>query len=249
MKLSVIVPAYQAASTLSRVVERIPSDLWPDIDHFLVIDDGSSDATSEIVRGLAKRHPQIELLAHPRNLGYGATVRDGLLAARNWNSHATVCLHADGQYPPERIPWLLGQMDQRGLDLLQGSRHLDGGARKGGMPLYKIVAGKLLVALENAVFGLELTDYHSGFLFYSRKAIDLVPFDKLGASFDFDLQVIACCRAMALSIGEESIPTRYADEVSHLRSIPYGLRVLNVLWRYRRSEFHRVCRRAEGPSV
>jgi hypothetical protein len=133
-------------------------------------------------------------------------------------------------------------MRERSLDLLQGSRHLSGGAKQGGMPLYKILAGKALVRLENATFSQDLTDMHSGFLFYSRRALDRIPFDKLGTSFDFDLQVLACASALGLAVGEEAIPTRYAGEVSHLNPVAYGLRVLSVLWNYRIGRFHRLCR-------
>lgn len=108
------------------------------------------------------------------------------------------------------------------------------------MPLYKIVAGRILVALENRTFGLDLTDYHSGFLFHHRRALDRLPYRALGDSFDFDLQAIACAAAAGLPVGEEAIATRYADEISHLRPIPYGLRVLRVLRLYRAGHFHRL---------
>lgn len=250
MKLFVFIPAYQAEKTLESVIQRIPPALWEVCDRILVVDDGCTDGTADLVESLARRHPQVGILRHERNQGYGRTVQDGLRAARASDCTHAVCLHADGQYPPEKILELVERMDSRGLDLLQGSRHLDGGARSGGMPLYKLVAGKLLVALENLVFGLRMTDYHSGFLIYSRRALDRIPSDRLGTSFDFDLQVVACCRAAGLRVGEEAIPTRYADEISHLRPIPYGLRVLRVLWRYLRKDFHRLCSGAEaGESV
>jgi len=69
-------------------------------------------------------------------------------------------------------------------------------------------------------------------LLYSRKALDSLPFDRLSASFDFDLEVIAVCRARGLAIAELPIPTRYAGEVSHLNPVTYGLRVLRVMAEY-----------------
>jgi hypothetical protein len=81
-----------------------------------------------------------------------------------------------------------------------------------------------------------MTDYHSGYLLYGRRALEL-PFEGLSDSFDFDLEVIACARARGLSVGEEPIPTHYGDEVSHLEPIRYGLRVLRVMWRYRRGRY------------
>ncbi|MEN9309291.1 MAG: hypothetical protein RL173_3223 [Fibrobacterota bacterium] len=241
LKIGIFIPAYQAAATLDSVFERIPADLREHLAHIVVVVDGCTDQTESVVRRRMQRDASIQLVLHPANLGYGPSVRDGIEAISRTDCDIAVCLHADGQYPPELILPLALRMKERRLDLLQGSRHHSGGAMRGGMPLYKIVAGKLLVRLENAVFGVRMTDYHSGFLFYSRRALDAVPFDKLGTSFDFDLQAIACACALRLAVGEEPIPTRYADEVSHLNPFTYGLRVLQVLRRYRRGDFHRLC--------
>ncbi|MEK7393696.1 MAG: glycosyltransferase family 2 protein [Fibrobacterota bacterium] len=241
MKIGLFIPAYQAASTLDAVFERIPAELWTHLAHIVVVVDGCTDQTESVVRRWMERDGRIQLIHHLANQGYGPSVRDGIEAIARTECDVAVCLHADGQYPPELVLPLALRMKERKLDLLQGSRHLSGGALRGGMPLYKIAAGKLLVRLENAVLGARMTDYHSGFLFYSRRALEAIPFDKLGTSFDFDLQAIACACAQRLAVGEESIPTRYADEVSHLNPFTYGLRVLRVLRRYRRGDFHRLC--------
>ena len=135
------------------------------------------------------------------------------------------------------LPGLLQAMAARGLDLLQGSRIASGTALSGGMPLYKYLANAGLNVLENLTFGLGMTDYHSGYLVYGPRALAAIPFDRLSDSFDFDLEVIASARAAGLAVGEAPIPTHYGDEISHLRPLPYGLRVLRVLWRYRRGKY------------
>jgi hypothetical protein len=149
-------------------------------------------------------------------------------------------LHADGQYPPEEILPGIRIMNASQLDLLQGSRHLWGTARKGGMPWYKWAAGHVLTWLENRCFGWRFTDYHSGFLLYGSKALEQIPFPSLSGYFDFDLEVLATARAKGLQVGEMGIPTRYADEVSHLDPFRYGLRVLAVLGRYTRGHYARL---------
>lgn len=244
MKIFVVVPAYQAEATLEATVGRIPSEAWDSIATLLVLDDGSRDGTMEAAHRLEALHPKVRSTRSMRNRGYGPTVRAGLEEARASDCDVAAVLHADGQYPPERLLDFARIRQDRGLALLQGSRHRSGGARKGGMPLYKIAAGFALCALERRVLGLPLTDFHSGFLLHGRQALDRIPYEKLGASFDFDLQVLACAAALGLPVGEEAIPTRYAGEVSHLRPIPYGLRVLSVLHRFRAGEFHRLCRLA-----
>lgn len=240
MRIGVFIPAYQAVNTLDEVLRRIPEDLWSCLETVVIVDDGCTDGTDQVIEGWRRRDSRILAIRHPVNRGYGASVKDGLEALRRSGVEVGVCLHADGQYPPERVLDLASRLLERRLDLLQGSRHREGGARAGGMPLYKIAAGKLLVGLENLVFGADLTDYHSGFLLYSRRALESIPFRELGPSFDFDLQVIACAFAKGLRVGEEAIPTRYAGEVSHLNPLAYGLRVLGVLGKYLRKDFHRL---------
>ena len=241
MRIFVVVPAYQAEATLEDTLERIPAEAWSAVETVLVLDDGSRDGTSAATERLRARHPQVHGVRSERNRGYGPTVRDGLAQARASSCDVAVVLHADGQYAPELLLPLAARLRGRRLALLQGSRHR-GGALAGGMPFLKFLGGKGLCALERRVLGLPLTDFHSGYILHGRDALDRIPYERLGNSFDFDLQVIACAAALGLAVGEEPIPTRYAGEVSHLRPIPYVLRVLSVLNRYRAGEFHRLCR-------
>ena len=178
--------------------------------------DRAPDPEHERRRGPHRRtQPKVVLDSEPENRGYGAAVRRGLRLAVEGPADYVVCLHADGQYPPEKLPEFLPYMEKHGVDVLQGSRHKAGTAREGGMPLYKVVAGHILTWLENKTFGLQMTDYHSGFMLYSRRAVEQIPFDRLSTYFDFDLEVIASARARRLTVAEQAIPTRYADEESH----------------------------------
>jgi hypothetical protein len=104
------------------------------------------------------------------------------------------------------------------------------------MPLYKYLGNACLNRIENHVLGLGMSDYHSGYLVYGQRALAL-PFRRLSNSFDFDLELIAMARAHRLSVGEAPIPTHYGDEISHLQPLSYGLRVLRVLWNYRRGRY------------
>jgi hypothetical protein len=108
------------------------------------------------------------------------------------------------------------------------------------MPMYKYVANAILNRIENRTLGLSMTDYHSGYLLYGRRALDALPFRSLSDSFDFDLEVIAWARAHGLSIAEAPVATHYGDEISHLNPVTYGLRVLRVLWNYRRGRYARM---------
>jgi hypothetical protein len=82
-----------------------------------------------------------------------------------------------------------------------------------------------------------LTDFHSGYLVYGQRALAQIPFARLSDSFDFDLEVIAAAKARGLAVGEAPIPTHYGDETSYLKPLTYGLRVLRVLWRFKRGAY------------
>jgi glycosyltransferase involved in cell wall biosynthesis len=225
-------PAFNAEKHIEQTIERMSPDLWQLVRNIWVINDGSVDKTGAIVDAMAITKGEIRPVHIKQNLGYGAALKKGLVLCNDDGCLAAVCLHADGQYPPEAICGGLETMFSLSLDLLQGSRIASGTALSGGMPMYKYIANKTLTFFENIVFGLSLTDYHSGMLFYSKKALENLPFYSFSNSFDFDVEVIACAKAKGLSIGEFPIPTRYGTEISHVRSIPYGLRVVNVMRKY-----------------
>ncbi len=231
-KIHIFIPAYNAQNHLEKVLDRMDEACWQRVSQLVVINDGSSDDTAKVISSLENKYPKLQCLENPKNLGYGETVKIGLKSALDGEGDYIVCLHADGQYPPEYILEMVDFAEEHKLDIVQGSRMKGKMALQGGMPLYKYVAGKILCLLENWVFKLSLSDYHSGFLCYSKKTLQVIPFKSLSHSFDFDLEMIAAARKNGLSIGEIGIPTRYADEESHLSPIGYGIRVLKVLWGY-----------------
>jgi glycosyltransferase involved in cell wall biosynthesis len=236
MSSVVVIPAYNAGRHIRALVERVVAAVPSEFSRLIVVNDGSTDHTQAELLALASRFSQLELLERARNGGYGAAMKDGLARAQVSRPELVACVHADGQYSPERLPLLVSELRARNLDLLQGSRIASGTALSGGMPLYKYVANACLNRIENHVLGLGMSDYHSGYLLYGRRALAL-PFAKLSNSFDFDLELIAMARAHRLSVGEAPIPTHYGDEISHLQPLSYGLRVLRVLWNYRRGRY------------
>ena len=236
-EISIFIPAYNAEKFLPDVLARISKDAWKMIRSVRIINDGSLDNTQSVISILNQKYPQIKCIHFDKNLGYGAAVKAGLKAIQAEHTDYAICLHADGQYAPELIPSFVESVESGNCDILQGSRIVSGKALEGGMPLYKYYAGKMLNIIENKVFKLSLTDYHSGYMCYSRKAITEIPFLKLSNSFDIDIEIIASARKLGLNIGEIGIPTRYANEVSYLNSMTYGLRVLRVLFRYTREYY------------
>jgi len=236
----VLMPAYNAGATIEKVFDRIPADARARIRRYVVVNDGSKDDTAQALERLAVTIPNLVVLTHPVNLGYGETEKDLLRYALREGAGVGILLHSDGQYSPEKIIDLLEPFDSDTADMVQGSRMLDGGALRGGMPLYKFVSNKALTMIENWAFGIKLAEYHSGYMLYSRKAMEAIPFDQLSASFDFDLEMIVLARVKGLRIREIAIPTIYAGEKSSLNPIKYGFDVLKVVRDYKRGKYHRM---------
>lgn len=234
----VLMPAYNAGATVEKVFARIPPEAKQRIRRYVAVDDGSKDDTAAALARLQAEFPNLVVLTHETNRGYGEAEKTLLRYALREGADAGVLLHSDGQYSPEKIPELLDPLDRDAADLVQGSRMLGGGALGGGMPLYKFIANKALTAIENWAFGLKLAEYHSGYMLYSRKTLETIPFEKLSGSFDFDLEMIVLARVKGLRIAEVAIPTIYAGEKSHLRPIQYGLDVLKVVRDYKRGKYH-----------
>jgi hypothetical protein len=121
-------------------------------------------------------------------------------------------------------------------DVVFGSRMItQGGARKGGMPLYKYVGNRILTYLQNSLAKVSLTEWHSGYRAYSVSALRKVNFLKNSDYFDFDSQIILQMIGARQRITEIEIPTFYGDEISRVNGIKYGLKILFHTLKFRLS--------------
>jgi glycosyltransferase involved in cell wall biosynthesis len=236
-KIFVVIPAYQAALTLESVFRRIPSQIYERGARIIVVNDGSSDATGDVARKAAQTRPNVEVIDHVHNKGYAQAQKTGFSHALEQGADIVALLHADGQYAPELLPQLLRPLENDEADVVIGSRMLEGGALKGGMPLYKYIANKSLTAIENLAYGLRVSEYHSGYMLYSRRCLETIPFVRLSDTFHFDGEMIMMAGKKKLRIKEIAIPTRYAEEKSHLRPVKYGIDVLTIVWQNFRGKY------------
>ena len=147
----IFVPAYNVERSLCEVLSKIDESVL-DRAHVLVIDDGSRDGTAQAFERFMSENTldfksHFEYFKFEQNCGYGAVVKKGLAEGLASGAAFVACLHGDGQYPAEKLGEFFAEMENRNLDLLQGSRHaVAGGAKRGGMPLYKRIGGAFLTA-------------------------------------------------------------------------------------------------------
>jgi glycosyltransferase involved in cell wall biosynthesis len=226
-KVVIVMPAYNAALTLERTYADIPHDL---VDHVIIVDDVSNDDTVAIAKRLG-----LEVITHRQNLGYGGNQKTCYDRALEWGADVVVMLHPDYQYDATRIPNLVAPILAGEADLVLGSRFL-GDPLAGGMPRWKFVSNRFLTGVENAAFGLHLSEYHTGLRAYSRRLLETIPYRLNSDDFVFDQDLIAqVVAAGGMGIDEIAVPTRYFAEASSVglrRSIVYGLSTLRVVARY-----------------
>jgi len=237
MKIGILIVAYNAQDTLAKVLDRIPSVFATQIDSILVCDDASTDDTHNVgLRYQSKSSLPLTIVRHQINLGYGGNQKTGYQWALEKNLDLVVLLHGDGQYAPEYLPQMVEPIVSRRADVVFGSRMItQGGARKGGMPLYKFVGNKILTTLQNRLARVSLTEWHSGYRAYSVAALRKVNFLKNSDYFDFDSQIILQMIGARQRIVEIEIPTFYGDEISRVNGIKYGIKILIHTLKFRLS--------------
>jgi len=220
-KIVVVMPAYNAESTLRRTYAEIPFEY---IDEVILVDDGSSDRTVELARELGCR-----TLVHLQNKGYGGNQKTCYREALRHDADVVVMLHPDYQYTPKLLVSIAAMIAVGEYDVVLGSRILCQSAMKGGMPAYKYVANRLLTFFENVLLGQRLSEYHSGYRAFSRSVLETLPLEENSDDFVFDNQMLAQVVHFGFKIGEVSCPTKYfadASSINFRRSVRYGLGVI-----------------------
>ena len=237
MKIGILIVAYNAQETLTQVLDRIPVEFAKQIDSILVCDDASTDDTHNVsLQYQSNSRLPLTIVHHEINLGYGGNQKTGYQWAIEKNLDLVVLLHGDGQYAPEYLPQMVEPIVSGRADVVFGSRMItQGGARQGGMPLYKFVGNKILTTLQNRLAKVSLTEWHSGYRAYSVAALRKVNFLKNSDYFDFDSQIILQMIGARQRIIEIEIPTFYGDEISRVNGIKYGLKILIHTLKFRLS--------------
>ncbi len=235
-RIGVLVVAYNAETTIARTLDRIPRDFAARIEAVLVADDASQDDTFAVGIEYQRNHTDLPLtvVKRPENLGYGGNQKAGYAWAIDHGLDVVVLLHGDGQYAPEFLPQMVEPLVRGEADAVFGSRMMiRGGARGGGMPLYKFVGNKILTFTENRLVGTRLSEWHSGYRAYSVAALRDVPFLGNSDVYDFDTQIIVQLHHAGKRIVEIPIPTFYGDEISYVNGMRYAKDITRYVARYR----------------
>ena len=227
-QITIIMPAYNAEETLAKTLSEIPLGI---AQHVILTDDASTDNT---VRAAEELNIDI-IIQHEFNKGYGANQKSCYRKALDIGSDIIIMLHPDYQYSPKLIPAMVAMITSGHYDVILASRILSGGALKGGMPLYKYVANRLLTFTQNIFMGLKLSEYHTGYRAFRSDILQSIDFESNSDDFIFDNQLLAQIASKKFAIGEVTCPTKYFKEASSInlrRSVIYGLGCLRITWLY-----------------
>ncbi len=226
--ITVVMPAYNAASTLEKTYHEIPHEI---VDNIILVDDASYDDTVQIAKSL-----NIQTIIHPKNMGYGANQKTCYKIALEKNSDIIIMVHPDYQYTPKLITAMVSPLAEGVFDCMLGSRILGVGALKGGMPYYKYVANRFLTFIQNFLLHYKLSEYHTGYRAYTKELLESINWGNNSGDFVFDNQILAQIIYAGYSIGEISCPSLYSEESSSInfyRSIIYGIGVLITSMQFR----------------
>lgn len=228
-KICVVLPAYNASETLEMTYREIPFDI---VDMVVLVDDASRDDTAEVGRKLGISH----VIRHEKNRGYGGNQKSCYNKALELGADIVVMLHPDYQYTPKLIHAMVSVIAYEVYPVTMGSRILGRGAIKGGMPIYKYIANRLLTLGQNILMGQKLSEYHSGYRAFSTEIFQKINIELNSDDFVFDNQMLAQIFYAGYEIGEVTCPTKYFEEASSInfsRSVKYGLGVVGVSIGYR----------------
>ncbi len=229
-KVVVVMPAYNAARTLGQTYDEVMAQGI--VDEVIVVDDASGDETTAVAKGLAKA----KVYTHQRNRGYGANQKTCYELALGVGADIIIMVHPDYQYTPKLIGAMASLIGNGLYHCVLGSRILGGYALKGGMPVWKYIANRVLTLVENALLGAKLSEYHTGYRAFSRELLEKLPLESNSDDFVFDNQMLAQILWNGYKIAEVSCPTKYFKEASSInfrRSCMYGLGCLATAVKYR----------------
>lgn len=226
-KVIVVMPAYNAAKTLEKTYGDIPKGI---VHEVLVVDDNSHDETIKVAKKL-----NLQVFAHPQNLGYGGNQKTCYSQALKRGAEIIVMIHPDYQYDAALTGYLIQPILEGRVDIMLGSRiRSRNEALAGGMPLYKYVSNRFLTFIENLVLGLNLSEYHTGFRAYRREVLEKVPYKLFSDDFVFDQEILIVAHSAGFRMGEIAVPVRYFPEASSInffRSLRYGFMILVTIFR------------------
>lgn len=227
MRVAIVIPAYCAAASIERVVRGIPMS----VAHIIVVDDASTDATSDVVSAIQNKDERICLIRHTQNLGIGGAMLSGYARAVELGAEIVVKMDSDDQMDPRYIqalvqPILIGQ-----ADYVKGNRFLHFGELT-RMPLKRRLGNiglSLLVKIASGYWNI--FDPTNGFTAIDAHVLPLLDLAKVDKRYFYESSMLLELGMAQAVVRDIPIPARYGEEMSHLSERDTFLRFPEMLWK------------------
>lgn len=233
-ELSIVIPAVNEERRLPETLEKIHSYLAAKgcSAELVVVDDGSTDRTAQVVDAASARFPEIRRLSNPTNHGKGFAVRQGMLAARG---EIALFSDADLSTPIEEADKLIAAICENGYDGAIGSRNIDRRLIETRQSVMRQAGGRLFNGVVRLLTGLPFSDTQCGFKAFRRDRARILFEQQQIDGFGFDPEILFLAKRHGLRVAE--IGVRWAhDEGSKVKFLEDGLRMVGEIWTIRRNE-------------
>jgi len=212
--LCVLIPAYNEAGAIGRLIKTI-KEFGFDV---MVVDDGSTDATSDIARSAGAL-----VIRHDVNKGKGVSIQEGIRYALANSYNAMVIMDGDGQHKPEEIHQFIQKADEKKSSFITGNRMRN----TAGMPVIRLITNRVMSAVISAICRQHIPDTQCGFKFIRRDALEKLNLSS--SRYDIETEILIEAAMSGIKIDSIPIRTIYQREESKIRPVIDTLRFMRLL--------------------
>ncbi len=214
MKICALIPSYNESRTIGPLVERVKAK---GLD-VVVVDDGSIDRTAEIAEQAGAY-----VLKHRRNLGKGASLKEGFRYILNKDYNAVITMDADGQHSPEDIPKFISKACEPDADMIVGNRM----SASRGMPSIRWLTNNFMSSLISLICRRKIPDTQCGFRLIKRKV--LKELNPTSANYEIESEAIIEAHYKGFKIKSIPIQTIYAKQTSQINPFVDTIRFFRLI--------------------
>lgn len=224
-RIAVVVPAYNEEELIGEVLDGIPDY----VAKVYAVDDGSTDATGEIIEDYSRHDPRIVPIHHDPNRGVGAAITSGYKRAIEDGMDIAAVMAGDNQMDPAYLPALLDPIVEGRADYTKGNRLINEAYRK-GMPAWRSFGNSILTFLTKIASGYwQMMDPQNGYTAISVKALAELPLDSIYQGYGYCNNLLVWLNIHNMTVRDVAIPARYGREKSKIRYSTYIPRVSKLL--------------------